>query len=456
MTRILTHWATKIVLLVIGYLAAVAFMRASSVTYNYCLTNRGDTTPVPPPAFSMIMFLACVALLCLCVERTKPKRPPFWRKADFFMAVVIAAMLEQWCLAGVDSAISSYSSGGLHLFSSISYLVAVFLLLETVARVRDRSLTQTLYWLRFYRLHTLREPIAVVTFTAGAANLLGFVFTYPRWEYGVVVTGFFALMLVALTYFCAYDLSASERHAQANADKIQAERFKAELITNISHDIRTPLTSIINYVDLLHQLPIDQSDYREYVTVLDQKSARLKTLLDDLMDASKLTTGAVELTLRELDLAEIVGQIAGESDDLFTDRGLTLVLRQPDGPVPVTADSRHLWRVLENLFGNAAKYSLPGTRVFAEIVHAGASVVFSLKNTSQNPIDLPADALTEQFIRGDRARHTDGNGLGLFIAKSLTEAMGGAFAINVSGDLFEASIEFAQTRIPAETALARH
>ena len=150
----------------------------------------------------------------------------------------------------------------------------------------------------------------------------------------------------------------------------------------------------------------------------------------------------MSVDFRNVDLSEIVGQIAGEFDDQFKEHGLTLVLRQPEQPVLANADNRHLWRTLENLFSNAVKYALPGTRVFAEIDLRDGSAVLSLKNTSQAPINQSGEALTEQFIRGDRARQTEGSGLGLYIAKSLVELMGGQLIIRASGDLFEVEIVF--------------
>ena len=465
MTRIMTHWATKSALLLVGFLAAVSLVRDQSYPYNYYLTQSSGIKRLLGWVWfgslpSAALFLACVAGLCVGAAKTRRARTRWWRRADFGLLVVTVLMIEWLCVVSADRRVSpdgsfAYypSSVGLLALSLLCYLLVVGLVLEATARLRDGVMGETLYWRRFFRLHPLREPIAVVMLVVGVANLLAFLAVLPALHLGdfILPAGFWS-MLAALTYFCAYDLSASARHEQANLEKVQAERFKAELITNVSHDIRTPLTSIINYVDLLKGLDVDRDDFREYVAVLEAKSGRLKALLDDLMDASKLTTDAVSMDLRELDLAEIVGQLAGEFDDQFTDRGLALVLRQPDGPVPVNADSRHLWRVLENLFANAVKYSLPGTRVFAEITRVGASAVFSLKNTSLAPIDLPPDALTEQFIRGDRSRHTDGNGLGLFIAKSLTEAMGGAFAITVTGDLFEAHVEFTEVRTRADSA----
>ena len=344
------------------------------------------------------------------------------------------------------------------------------------------------------------SPIGVTGAWLHSPNFKSSLFYAADYPYVAVPLGFniflyifSALTLAALTYFCAFVLSLSAEYEKANAEKIRSERFKAELITNVSHDIRTPLTSIINYVDLLKALPIEREDFSEYVSVLDKKSARLKSLINGLMEASKAATGNIAVNMREIDLAEIVGQIAGEFDDQFAERELTFVFRRPGcaggqsgcgaeefrlrgttgaaqraassagvagkqilqsserstdyfdadesvGRVTVNADSDLLWRVLENLFGNAVKYALPGTRIFAEIVLHDGKTILSLKNTSQNPIDMPADALTEQFIRGDRARQTDGNGLGLYIAKSLVELMGGRFTIRVTGDLFETEV----------------
>jgi signal transduction histidine kinase len=159
------------------------------------------------------------------------------------------------------------------------------------------------------------------------------------------------------------------------------------------------------------------------------------------MDASKAGTGNVNVTLKPVDLTELVGQVSGEFNDLFIARNLTLALRQPGETVFAIADSRHLWRTLENLFSNTIKYSLAGTRVFAELSQSEEESVFTMKNTSKTPIDLSGDALTEQFIRGDKARESEGSGLGLYIAKSLVELMDGQFEIRTSGDLFEVEIK---------------
>jgi len=262
-----------------------------------------------------------------------------------------------------------------------------------------------------------------------------------------------ALTILAVAYCNNFLASLSTRYAQqyerANQDKVRAERFKSELITNVSHDIQTPLTSIINYTDLLRGLsPKDKEfaqKFDEYTEVLERKSARLKDLTNDLIEASKAATGNVPIDMRSVNLTELIWQVAGEFDDRFSDRNLNFVLIPSDEQFIVSADSNQLWRVLENLFSNMTKYSLEGTRTFAQLerLPAGNSagmVSLSLKNTSAEPLEQLGGELTEQFIRGDKARNTEGSGLGLHIAKSLAELMNGTLTVQVSGDQFEVKL----------------
>jgi len=307
--------------------------------------------------------------------------------------------------------------------------------MELIARLRDKTLASTLYWVTFVKTYRTR-PAGLILLLLLAIQL--FSLTY----YSDIQIRIFSLFAIcALTYFAVFLLNLSAQYDKSNEDKIRAERFKSELITNVSHDIKTPLTSIINYVDLLKSEDL-HGEAADYVQVLDKKSSRLKVLIDDLMEASKAGTGNLSVNIQEINLGEIVGQIAGEFDETFAERNLTLVFRQPDDPIFVEADARHLWRALENLFSNASKYALPETRVFAEITSHNDNPTFSIKNTSESPIELSGEELSGQFIRGDRARQTEGNGLGLYIAKSLVELMNGKFTIQVSGDLFEVVINW--------------
>lgn len=221
-------------------------------------------------------------------------------------------------------------------------------------------------------------------------------------------------------------------------DATRSERMKAELITNVSHDLKTPLTSIINYVELLKRKEMPDEEAARYVDVLAQKSERLKILVEDLVEASRASSGNVKLEMMPLDLAELVCQVQGEYEERFEGRGLTPVVRIEDGGVPVCADGRRLWRVLSNLYGNAVKYSMPGTRVYIDLARNGTQAVFSMKNISEAPLSVPPEELTERFTRGDEARSTEGSGLGLAIAKDLTELMNGTLTIRVDGDLFSA------------------
>lgn len=230
-------------------------------------------------------------------------------------------------------------------------------------------------------------------------------------------------------------------------DSTKNERMKADLITNVSHDIKTPLTSIINYVNLMKLEKIDNERVQGYIKILDEKSQRLKQLTADLVEASKISSGNVKLDMQVIDLVELVYQTSGEFNEKFEQKELTIVTKLPKTAVLIRADGRQLYRVIENLYNNVAKYALEKTRVYVDIAYVEEKVVFSIKNVSERSLareNSNAGDLTERFIRGDSSRTTEGSGLGLSIAKSLTVLMGGVFDIKVDGDLFKASITFPQ------------
>lgn len=230
-------------------------------------------------------------------------------------------------------------------------------------------------------------------------------------------------------------------------DSTKNERMKADLITNVSHDIKTPLTSIINYVNLIKLEKIDNERVQGYIQILDEKSQRLRQLTADLVEASKISSGNVKLDMQVIDLVELVYQTSGEFNEKFEQKELTIVTKLPKTAVLIRADGRQLYRVIENLYNNVAKYALEKTRVYVDIAYVEEKVVFSIKNVSEHSLareNSNAGDLTERFIRGDSSRTTEGSGLGLSIAKSLTVLMGGVFDIKVDGDLFKASITFPQ------------
>lgn len=228
-------------------------------------------------------------------------------------------------------------------------------------------------------------------------------------------------------------------------ESLKNEKLKADLITNVSHDIKTPLTSIVNYVDLLKRENLGNENARNYIRILDEKSQRLKQLTEDLVETSKITSGNVKLDMQKIDMVELLYQTGGEFNERFEARNLTIVTKIPNKSMYIYADGRQLYRSLENLYTNAAKYALENTRVYVELSNNDNKVVFTIKNVSKNELDIVSDGkvdLTERFVRGEKSRTTEGSGLGLSIAKNLTTLMGGKFEINVDGDLFIATIEY--------------
>ena len=230
--------------------------------------------------------------------------------------------------------------------------------------------------------------------------------------------------------------------AAAVEERMRSERMKTELITNVSHDIKTPLTSIINYADLIGQEPKDSDKIPEYAAVLTRQSERLKRLIEDLVEASKASTGNLEVNLAPCQPGVLLTQAAGEYEQKLKDAGLDLVTRQPETAVTILADGRRLWRVFDNLMNNICKYAQRGTRVYLTLEERDGQAVISFKNTSRAPLDIPAEELLERFVRGDAARTGEGNGLGLSIAKSLTELQQGTLDLTVDGDLFKVVLKF--------------
>jgi signal transduction histidine kinase len=223
---------------------------------------------------------------------------------------------------------------------------------------------------------------------------------------------------------------------EAAKQQMQSERMKSELITNVSHDIKTPLTSIINYVDLL-QMTDDEAQRAEYLEVLSRQSQRLKKLIEDLMEMSRASSGNVAVEMTPTDISEAVNQALGEFADTLESCGLKTMCRMPAEPVMALCDGKHLWRVLSNVLSNVVKYALPGTRVYVDVARQGQKVEISIKNISAQMLNITAGELMERFVRGDASRNTEGNGLGLNIAKSLMELQNGRLDLVVDGDLFK-------------------
>ena len=415
---------------------------------------------------------------------------------DLYLAAEIAAQSCIWGLGfveGMYALSANYFGGGLLLAVGMTLLGSILILaflLTTVSRIKARTLLRsTLIW---WICKWCWRGIKRLCLAAGAVMA-----DLPLiWKAALVCGGYlvlgllfvalqnvflwFVLTVVLLAYVCwwvlqwkrirlgtgqilggnaDYQIESGKmppdlkQHADelnnlgqaisaAVDERMKSEHFKAELITNVSHDLKTPLTSIINYVDLLKKEEIDNEKAREYIEVLDRKSQRLKKLTEDLVEASKASTGAMTVNRERLDLVQLIRQALGEYEEKLSAAGLALVTTLPEEPAWISADGRHVWRVLDNLLNNCAKYALGGTRVYLELALREGSAAITVKNVSREALNLPPEQLVERFVRGDESRTTEGSGLGLSIARSLTELQGGRFALEIDGDLFKALVLF--------------
>ena len=300
----------------------------------------------------------------------------------------------------------------------------------------------------FIAVHYTVIPLLVVILLYAA------IVVYAGYAYGTVLRGAEKMaagdlnskidsrFLVGTYGKCANYLNAlADVAILAAKNQMKSDRLKTELITNVSHDIKTPLTSIINYVDIL-QSAKDRQEAQQYLEVLGRQSQRLKKLIDDLMEMSKATTGNMSVDIIRMNGAETIQQALGEFSDKLSSRDLSVVFQPPGHKIEMWADGRMTWRVLSNLLSNIYKYALPGTRVYIDLAQLEGKVLISLKNISREPLNVSADELTERFVRGDTSRNTEGSGLGLNIAKSLMELQKGQLQLLVDGDLFKATLIF--------------
>lgn len=230
--------------------------------------------------------------------------------------------------------------------------------------------------------------------------------------------------------------------SNAIQEKLKSERLKTELITNVSHDIKTPLTSIINYVDLLKKEKMPNEQAEEYLNILDNKSQRLKRLTEDLVEASKASSGNIKLNIEKLNVNELLKQVSGEFEDKFKLRNLEEVMSLPEKNVYINADSRYMYRILENMYSNISKYAMDNTRVYIDVIPNNNRITIQMKNISKEKLNISTEELMQRFVREDSARNTEGSGLGLSIATSLTTLQGGTFNIYLDGDLYKVIIEF--------------
>lgn len=249
-----------------------------------------------------------------------------------------------------------------------------------------------------------------------------------------------------LKELCIYINDITGGFTNAIEKSLKSERMKTELITNVSHDIKTPLTSIINYVDLLKKEKMPNKKSEEYLDILDKKSQRLKRLTEDLVEASKASSGNIKLNMEKINVNELIKQVSGEFEDKLNENKLELILGLNLEEAIIMADSRYIYRIIENLYSNIVKYALPNSRVYVDVVQNKEDIQIELKNISKEKLNISADELMQRFVRGDTSRNTEGSGLGLSIARSLTELQKGSFEIYLDGDLFKIVIKFKKER----------
>ena len=418
------------------FLAAAVL--AAILTENFCSVWSANTLLYDPlwtwvlPGALVVLWLGFAALLTCCTVSARLRAGKWWRNTVVYIVCrflyravrgLVRALPDAWKGILVYAAVVLVNFFGT-LFTWLSGSVFIFLLVIVLDAAGLYFVIRTVRQLKTLQTAGRKLAAGDLTYTVDTEKM------YPVLkEHGD-------------------DLNAvSVGMNRAVNERMKSERFKTELITNVSHDLKTPLTSIVSYVDLLKKEPIESESAQEYIDVLDRQSQKLKKLTADLVDASKASSGALPVHSEKLDLGELLRQSAGEYTEKFAAAGIAPVLLVPERETCVTADGRLLWRVLDNLLGNAVKYAQSGTRLYLELVQNETETVLTLKNISREPLNIPAEELMERFVRGDGSRHTDGSGLGLSIAKSLMELMGGKLVLALDGDLFKAALVFSRKTV---------
>ncbi len=413
-------WAVPVVLIagILLYLSARLLLgyKVGTITYGWI--------PAAIGLFAFIVNEVLIRFYLSLVRRIKAKS--VWKTTFLYKAII----------KGKELILQAYSNGGIVTRTWIPYLifllVNLILVLLGIGGVAGAFLLDILVGIYLYRENRTRETIleGIELIRDGKVK-----------------------HRIDTTHLHGENLRLADSVNRigtgihkAVETSMKDEKLKTDLITNVSHDIKTPLTSIITYVDLLKRENISDTKIVSYLDVLDNKSQRLKQLIDDLVEASKISSGNINLQIEAIDFVELTRQALGEFDEVFSKRKLQIVTRFIQSPAMIEADSSQLWRVLENLFQNVSKYALEGTRVYIEMEECeegrGRKIQFMMKNISAGLLDIQAGDLTERFIRGDASRQTEGSGLGLSIAKNLIEVQDGEFEVQVDGDLFKVIIRF--------------
>ena len=380
--------------------------------------------------------LVIVGFFFACAAQFKTPRGFWWRHSVIGFVLIRILRLFRLALRGLRSVVRLLPVIWQWLLTALIMVLCVGISLLMVFVSHDIF---AVFWL--------------LVFAVSVVGCIG-VICYGAWCFGTLVRGAQYMAQGNLYYQIptqymvgtfrdfAIQLNSLAGAAQIAAERqLRSERMKTELITNVSHDIKTPLTSIINYVDLL-KLPHTDEETGQYLEVIDRQSQRLKKLVEDLMEMSKASTGNMTVEVSRMDAAETVNQVLGEFSDKLARAGLTPVFRAPEETVYMMADGRLVWRVLSNLLSNAVKYALPDTRLYIDLMCLQGNAVIAIKNISRDQLNVDADELMERFVRGDDSRNTEGSGLGLNIAKSLMELQKGQLQLLVDGDLCKVTLIF--------------
>ena len=403
-------------IVVIGNVFSGNYLVASLVTTALCLLGAG-----------------LLALLCLMSTAVR-------LKLGTFLSSCLIWRFLRWCWKWIKAAFRACGKL-LHGLPLVWKWIPVFIVLMIV----DMLLTAS-----FRRDGDMLVFIKLVQWALLAAAILYLVLAFQRLRRGAKAIAQGEEKVVVDEKYLIGDLKDHAEDlnhirdglSRAVDERMKSERFRTELITNVSHDIKTPLTSIINYVDLLSREETENEKTKEYVEVLQRQSARLKKLTDDLVEASKASTGNLPVAAEKLELGVLLDQTAGEYGERLTEKNLDLRVTKPEEPVYVQADPRHLWRILDNLMNNIFKYAQPGTRVYLNLEREGGKAALSFRNISAQPLNVRPEELTERFVRGDSARSTEGSGLGLAIAASLAKLQNIDLDLSVDGDLFKVILRF--------------
>lgn len=406
----------------------------------------------------LIAFLGGLAIATWsCLADAERRSTTRLHRLDWFF--VLVGLMTGWSLVSGFFEVGR-AAPGWHVVCLIALAVSGSYVWATAAvRLRAGKVRETIFWPRVFAVLPLNQfsgifILAVVVIATGVLSLgaISSFQTAVRWSsysgesFGSWLGDWFTMValpgltLAVVAVLCANILSITAARQAAVEAQLREERFRAELVTNVTHDIRTPLTSIVNYVDLIDKLALDDPTLAEYTAVLGRKAERLRVLIGDLLEASRASAGTLPVRLEAVDLTELLAQVAGDFDDALAARGLTWI-----GPSPAVvlalADGEHLWRILENLVGNVVKYAKPGTCVHAELAPTTTGVRLRLVNLTAEPLLLSGEELISQFTRGDAARHSEGSGLGLFIADRLAGLMGASLQVTSEGNQFAAVVE---------------